>query len=78
LEKLLGLELTLEATLAGEAAEAERPRGAPAWSAIVARGALQQLPSLQLDELTEFDPQACLYRAGRWTRPAAGSGVGKE
>jgi len=70
LQKLLSLELLLEDEVAGKGTAANRAQ-APAmkpWSESLTRGELGRAPNLQLDKLTEFDPHACLYRAGKWVR----------
>jgi hypothetical protein len=69
--QVLQAESAIERSLSGRAAggaDSIAPQQA-GWTAAVKSHGLTPLPSLALDSLTEFDPQACLYRDGKWIAP---------
>jgi hypothetical protein len=72
LYKLLQAEAALEQSLGERGSSATGSELVPqptSWTAAVKSNGLAPLLSLELDTLTEFDPRACLYRDGKWTRP---------
>lgn len=67
LRRLLSAELAL---LRGDAVSSRPESTAGDWSrATRSRGGLAPVPSTSLEYLTEFDPQASIYRDGKWQRP---------
>lgn len=40
------------------------------WSATLAAGDTAPAPTLTLKSLTEFDPELCVYRDGKWVKPS--------
>jgi hypothetical protein len=75
LKNLLGLELSLTAMLADDAAETAHPRRglALSWREAIATGQLESVRPVAFDTLTEFDPAACLFRGGKWISPGEGA-----
>ncbi len=71
LRKILELELALDSRLGGHGEERAQTTLA-SWNDAVRAGNLAGVPSLQFDKLTQFDPRECVYRQGKWQRPAAG------
>jgi hypothetical protein len=70
LRKVLTAELALERALADQPAAAPPAEGpAPSWSQSARPGGLDPLPSLELLNLTTFDPRACVFRDGKWVVP---------
>jgi hypothetical protein len=65
--------LTLELLLSQGAGSTSGGGGqaAAAWAEAVARKETAPVRDLTLQTLTEFDPRECLFRNGRWVRPAA-------
>jgi hypothetical protein len=39
------------------------------WSAAARSRGLSPLPELSLERLTEFNPEQCVFRGGKWTKP---------
>ena len=76
LHKVLSAELALQRAVneqdspdrASDAAE-ELQQNEISWSQAYRTHGLSPLPSIDLEHLTEFDPQACLFRNGAWVRP---------
>jgi hypothetical protein len=67
LARLIRLELALSGAAEAEPAPAPEAASArPSWSAALAAGRTQPVPSLSLETLTEFDPKLCVYRDGKW------------
>lgn len=71
LAKLLRLEIRLSGgppIADGDTSSAADKR--PSWSAAIAAGNTDPVPSLTLETLTEFDPRNCVYRDGKWVAPS--------
>jgi hypothetical protein len=66
LKRIVQLELDLLAAEGPEDAPPSQPQRS-SWSQSVRRGRLAPLPPLQLETLTEFDPDKNLFRDGQWT-----------
>lgn len=70
LRKVLELELTLDSRLRGGADKPAETTLA-SWNDAIRTGNLSPIPALQFDKLTGFDPRECVFRQGKWQRPAA-------
>jgi hypothetical protein len=60
------------AAASGSAARVAKESSASAessWSKIVRDRGNKPLPELRLEKLTEFDPDECVFRGGKWVRP---------
>lgn len=68
LQKLLQAELMLLPTDGTPVRSTAETAPAASWRSAVT-GAAPPLPLLTLERLTEFDPRACVYLAGRWVEP---------
>lgn len=60
--------LTLEVALLSRAPKLPGPSSRGGWSeqSLHTEGGIHRLPTL--DQLTEFDPESCVYRDGQWQR----------
>jgi len=70
LRKVLALELDLESRQSG----IEKPRAQTtlaSWNEAATASQLAPILTLRFDKLTPFDPRDCVYRQGKWQRPAA-------
>ena len=71
LRKVLELELALDSRLHAGADKPEETTLA-SWNDAIRMGKLSAIPSLRFERLTEFDPRECVFRQGKWQRPADG------
>ena len=76
LYKVLSAELALQRAVSEQArpdysvdAAEERHEREISWSQAYRTHGVAPLPSIDIEHLTEFDPHACLFRNGTWTRP---------
>jgi hypothetical protein len=70
LGRLLKAEAALDPKLAGISELAETSAGDGGnWSQAAEEAGLAAVRALDLEALTEFDPQASLFRDGKWVRP---------
>ena len=60
------LEITGAKTALGSSEDTDSGAG---WSATLSGSNTAAIPALTLTTLTEFDPQACVYRNGKWIVP---------
>jgi hypothetical protein len=69
LARIVRAELALLDGASAAHGPVDRSPAAPRWSASRKEGGLAPLPTLDLAQLTEFDPEACVFRRGKWVRP---------
>lgn len=68
LARLIHFELQLTGAKTGGSDSGEAD-AAPSWSATLESGNVDPVPALTLQTLTEFDPEKCVYRDGKWVQP---------
>ncbi len=71
LQKILLLELGLSSKQ-GDGAELAGKRDDSSWSVSIRRDGSGPVPVLKLESITEFDPQKCQFRGGKWLAPDDG------
>ncbi len=68
LHRVLRAETALEEMKLGRSASGETVGEASQWSAILRPGGMKPLPAISLQTLTQFDPEECVFRGGKWIK----------